>query len=60
MLEEPTLGGSTLPVGDCDFHVTAFVDAQNGFGAKVRSAYDVTVTYLPGTKEWQLKQISIE
>lgn len=47
-------------IGDCDFHVTSFVDAQNGFGAKVRSTYDVTVTYLPGTKEWRLKEISIE
>ena len=45
----------------CAFRVVAWVDAQNGFGAQIRSRYVVDLAYLndkAGT--WQLKNIRID
>ncbi len=33
----------TLPNGHCAFRVSSYVDAENGFGAKIRTKYDATV-----------------
>lgn len=49
---------STKP--DCGFRVIGWVDAQNGFGAQIRSKYVVDLKYLgdeAGT--WQLTDINI-
>jgi hypothetical protein len=49
---------STKP--DCGFRVIGWVDAQNGFGAQIRSKYVVDLKYLDdeaGT--WQLTDINI-
>lgn len=49
---------STKP--DCGFRVIGWVDAQNGFGAQIRSKYVVDLKYLDdeaGT--WQLTDITI-
>jgi hypothetical protein len=45
---------------DCGFHVIAWVDAQNGFGAQIRSRYVVDLKYLDGSGEWQLTAINIQ
>jgi hypothetical protein len=45
---------------DCGFRVIAWVDAQNGFGAQIRSSYVVELKYLDGSGEWQLTDIDIE
>ena len=33
----------SLPNGRCAFRVSSYVDAENGFGAKIRTKYDATV-----------------
>lgn len=50
---------STRP--GCAFHVVGWVDAQNGFGAQIRSTYRVDLKYL-GDKAgtWRLTGIKIE
>jgi hypothetical protein len=48
------------PKPDCGFHVVAWVDAQNGFGAQIRSRYVVDLKYLDGSGEWQLTAINIQ
>lgn len=47
-------------INDCEFDVIAFVDAENGFGAKVRSKYEASLSYAPDADRWLLKQIQIE
>jgi hypothetical protein len=47
-------------LGDCDFNVVAFVDAQNGFGAQIRSSYEALVTYVPERDSWKLNEIKVE
>lgn len=39
--------------GDCKFRVTAFVDAQNSFGAMIRTRYTIDMEYLPGDRTWR-------
>lgn len=46
--------------GDCKFQVLAYVDAQNGFGAMVRSNYVATLTYDPATKHWRVTSVKLE
>jgi hypothetical protein len=50
---------STRP--GCVFHVSAWVDAQNGFGAQIRSRYVVDLKYLDDDAgSWQLIDIRIK
>ena len=46
--------------GDCKFQVLAYVDAQNGFGAMIRSNYMATLTYVPETKGWRVTAVRLE
>ena len=46
--------------GDCRFQVLAYVDAQNGFGAMIRSNYIATLTYAPDTNGWRLTSVRLE
>ncbi|HTV69657.1 MAG TPA: hypothetical protein VMF90_14070 [Rhizobiaceae bacterium] len=46
--------------GNCKFHVLAYVDAQNGFGAMVRSNYVATLNYEPETKGWRVTSVVLE
>lgn len=39
--------------GDCRFSVTAHVDAQNSFGAMVRTNYSIEMEYLPSEELWK-------
>jgi hypothetical protein len=39
--------------------VRSFVDAQNGFGAMIRSDYGVEMSYNPSTETWTLLDIMI-
>lgn len=43
----PFLGGGTS-VGSNTYRVTSYVDSQNGFGAMIRSNYDITLEYTGG------------
>ncbi|MBX3575474.1 MAG: hypothetical protein KF694_24290 [Mesorhizobium sp.] len=46
--------------GDCKFQVLAYVDAQNGFGAMIRSNYIATLAYSPETKGWRVTSVQLE
>jgi hypothetical protein len=45
---------------DCGFRVIGWVDAQNGFGAQIRSRYLVDLKYLGDAETWQMTDISIQ
>jgi len=47
-------------VADCSYQVIAFVDSQNGFGARIRSRYSVTMTATPDGKRWSAKDLVIQ
>jgi hypothetical protein len=59
----PTMGIDDVSVsssGHCEFTVVAYVDAQNSFGAKLRTPY-VAVVKAPETgDEWTLKSLSLD
>lgn len=44
----------------CTHTVAGYVDAQNSFGALIRSPYSVTVQYINTEKSWKLVAINIE
>lgn len=44
---------SSKYVGNCEFAATGFVDAQNSFGAKIRSRYLVRLEYDPIGDKWR-------
>lgn len=46
-------------LGDCKHEVMGYVDAQNSFGAKIRSEYDATVQYNKANDRWLLLNIKI-
>jgi len=41
------------------FTISAYVDAQNAFGAKIRTHYTATLKYL-GSDEWQALNVTLE
>lgn len=45
---------------DCGFRVIAWVDAQNGFGAQIRTRYRTDLKYVDASEAWQLVDIEIE
>lgn len=44
---------SSRIVGECKFLVSAYVDAQNSFGAMIRTRYTIEMEYLPDSKNWR-------
>lgn len=46
-------GVHAAQAGECRFQVEAFVDAQNNFGAMVRTRYTIDMEYLPDSKSWR-------
>lgn len=45
-------GVSSVSLGECKFKVRAYVDAQNGFGAMIRTRYSADMEYLPDEDAW--------
>ncbi len=45
--------------GDCKYKVRAYVDAQNSFGAMIRTRYYAEVQNTKGTDKWRLLDISM-
>lgn len=45
--------------GNCTHTVSAYVDAQNSFGALIRTRYNITVQYIEETKRWKLISIDM-
>ena len=52
-------GVSVVERGRCEYTVNAYVDAENSFGAKLRTQYRADVTYMPEGNSWQLNDISM-
>lgn len=50
---------ATTHLGDGRYRVRTHVDAQNSFGAMIRSQVDCTVRYVGGDK-WQLEALQID
>ena len=53
-------GNQATWLGGCDFRVVSYVDAQNGFGATVRTPYMITVAYLPDDDAWRARDLVME
>jgi hypothetical protein len=52
-------GVRVATLGDKRFHVRAWVDSKNAFGATVRTRYSAIVCYL-GASEWKLEDLQIQ
>lgn len=50
-------GVRTNYIGDCTHEVWAYVDAQNSFGANIRTEYYVKIKNEKGTNSWSLLDI---
>ncbi|MEZ5715195.1 MAG: hypothetical protein R3D85_08510 [Paracoccaceae bacterium] len=44
-------------VGDCTFRVSSYVDAQNGFGAMLRTHYSATMVLFPSQGSWSALEV---
>jgi hypothetical protein len=61
--EFPYINDRGVQVGElpgCSFDVSAYVDAQNGFGAPIRNRYTAKMSYDRATKMWRATQLRIE
>lgn len=59
-----SLSGSATSAGNNKYVVHAYVDAQNGFGANIRTTYTCSVQYTGGEdadiRSWRLLDLSME
>lgn len=53
---KPTVG---MPLDKCRFRITSYVDAQNGFGAMIRTPWTGVIEYLPDTNRWRAHEIRV-
>lgn len=48
------------PTGEqCEFLVSSYVDAQNSFGAMMRTNFTAVVRYKPDTNKWQMVSLDM-
>ncbi len=52
-------GSGAKRISQCSFWVFGFVDAQNSFGATIRSRWSLTATFNPAAEYWSASDISI-
>lgn len=45
-------GVQTASISDCGFMVRAYVDAQNSFGAQIRTPYSIKLRYNRDSNDW--------
>lgn len=50
----PWGAGTALPLGDCKWQVTSYVDAQNSFGAQIRTHYRAKLQFDKASEDWRL------
>lgn len=53
-------GVSVIYLGECKHNISAYVDAQNSFGAKIRTRYSAQIQYDKGTDKWWLLAIEFQ
>lgn len=59
----PAFGSSGTMVdhlGGCRFDVAGYVDAENSFGANLRSTFTLEVEYLPAEQGWRAAALVID
>ena len=47
------------PIAGCNFEVSAYVDAKNGFGAPLRSYYSAKMSYDRASKMWRAVELTL-
>ncbi|NWC24082.1 hypothetical protein HX787_20195 [Pseudomonas tolaasii] len=47
-------------IPNCSFGVSAYVDAQNAFGASIRNRYTVKMSYDRASKMWRATELNIQ
>jgi len=50
----------SVRTGECTFRIVSYVDAQNGFGATIRSFYTAEMEYLPIEQKWRALDVNVE
>lgn len=45
---------AVVPIGDCRWKIIAYVDAQNGFGAMLRTPWTATIQHNPDSGAWRM------
>lgn len=59
--EFPSRGSEgSVPLGGGKYRVQSHVDAENAFGAMIRSSWDCTIQHVAGTDRWRLESLSID
>ncbi|MEO0621838.1 MAG: hypothetical protein AAF183_06370 [Pseudomonadota bacterium] len=53
-------GQGTRHTGNCIYHVVGHVDAQNGFGAVLRVAFQGRIEYFPDAGSWRTLELSVD
>ena len=53
-------GAGTRYIGNCVYQVNGYFDAQNGFGAMLRSTFTGTIRYFPESGSWQTQSLHIK
>jgi len=56
----PSSPTQVIKIADCRYVVTSYVDAQNSFGAQIRSTWGVDLEYLPATDTYQAHNVEIQ
>lgn len=49
----------SLPTGGCVWSIIAYVDAQNSFGAMIRTPWSAKIKHYPDEGTWQVLSVSI-
>ena len=52
--------GKSEAIGDCVFRVVSYVEADNSFGAKLRTYYEAKLRYDPVADKWTLISLRFE
>jgi hypothetical protein len=52
-------GVTVKDLGGCAFNVSAYVDAQNSFGANIRTRYSMNIRYQQSDDTWNASNISM-
>ena len=50
-------GVTSTAIGNCRFRIRSYVDAQNAFGAEIRTRFAITIERLPEQESWKLISI---
>lgn len=53
-------GVTVVDMGGCRFRVVSYVDAQNGFGATIRSRYSALMHYNSDNRKWSASDVLVE